>query len=230
MAKKPSERRHQDEHNDEPLDLDVTPFLNIMFMLILSILAMTAWTQLAMLNVQAPQIGGGDGGGGGDAPPDGLSQLNLTVFVLPDGFNVGASGATLDGNSEGRTGQPLIVKTLKQTNELVNEAIGCAGVDQRTKDSLRIPTGADETRRKAAVAALSAACPRYADEYTYDYARLQQKLIEVKKTFPTEESMIVSADGNTPYEVIIRIMDASRKTADGNLLFPAVAFAAGVVG
>ena len=59
MATKPSDRRHQEAENNEPLDLDVTPFLNIMFMLILSILAMTAWTQLAMLNVQAPQIGGG---------------------------------------------------------------------------------------------------------------------------------------------------------------------------
>jgi biopolymer transport protein ExbD len=229
MSKKSSERRHQDPHDEEPLDLDVTPFLNIMFMLILSILAMTAWTQLAMLNVQAPQIGGGEGGGG-DEPAEGLSQLNLTVFVLPDGFNVGASGATLDGNSDGRPGQPLIVKTMKQTNQLVNETLGCAGVDQRTKDSLRLPTGADDVRRKAALAALSAACPAYADEMTYDYSRLQQKLIEIKKSFPTEESMIVSADGNTPYEVIIKIMDASRKTADGNLLFPAVAFAAGVVG
>jgi biopolymer transport protein ExbD len=230
MAKKPSERRHQDEHNDEPLDLDVTPFLNIMFMLILSILAMTAWTQLAMLNVQAPQIGGGDGGGDGDEPAEALSQLNLTVFVLPDGFNVGASGATLDGNSEGRSGQPLIPKTLKQTNQLVNEVVGCAGVDQRTKDSLRLPSGADDARRKAALSALTAACPSYADEYTYDYAKLQQKLIEIKKSFPTEESMIVSADGNTAYEVIVKIMDAARKTSDGKILFPAVAFAAGVVG
>jgi biopolymer transport protein ExbD len=241
MAKKPSERRHQDEHSDEPLDLDVTPFLNIMFMLILSILAMTAWTQLAMLNVQAPQIGGGGGDGGGGDPSEALSQLNLTVFVLPDGFNVGASGATLDGNSEGRSGQPLIVKTLKKTNQIVNDALGCAGIDQRTKDSLRLPTGADEPRRKAALAALSSACPSYADEFTYDYAKLQQKLIEIKKSFPTEESMIVSADGNAPYEVIVKIMDAARRTPDevdpatherkpGKILFPAVAFAAGVVG
>jgi biopolymer transport protein ExbD len=230
MAKKPSERRHQDEHSDEPLDLDVTPFLNIMFMLILSILAMTAWTQLAMLNVQAPQIGGGEGGGGDGAPPEGLSQLNLTVFVLPDGFNVGASGTTLDGNSEGRTGQPLIVKTPKLTNQLVNEVLGCPGVDQRTKDSLRLPSGADDARRKAAIAALSVACPQYADELTYDFSKLQQKLIEIKKSFPDEESMIVSADGNTVYEVIVKIMDAARKTSDGKILFPAVAFAAGVVG
>lgn len=190
MAKrKPSERSHgQGGHDDEPLDLDVTPFLNIMFMLILSILAMTAWTQLAMLNVQAPQIGGGNtGDGGGVAPIEAPSTLNLTVFVLPNGFNVGASGATLDGNTEGRTGEPLIVKTQKTT------ASGKVVVD-------------------------------------YDYTRLQQKLIEIKRSFPDEESMIVSADGNVPYEVIVRVMDAARRSSDGKILFPAVAFAAGVVG
>jgi biopolymer transport protein ExbD len=196
MAKrKPSERMHGGHEDEEPLDLDVTPFLNIMFMLILSILAMTAWTQLAMLNVQAPQIGGGGGGGGDAAAPEELSTLNLTVFVLPDGFNIGASGATLDGNSDGRPGQVLIPKVPKRNSQgqPVVDGSGNAVVD-------------------------------------YDYTRLQQRLIEIKKTFPTEESMIVSADGNTVYEVIVRIMDASRRSADGKILFPAVAFAAGVVG
>jgi biopolymer transport protein ExbD len=185
MATKPSDRRHQEEGSDEPLDLDVTPFLNIMFMLILSILAMTAWTQLAMLNVQAPQIGGGASGGAGssDAP---ASQLNLTIFILKDGFNIGATGATLDGNSEGRPGQPLVTK-------------------------LEITQGGKKT-------------------VEYDYANLQRRLIEIKKTFPAEQSMIISADADVPYDVVIHTMDAARKSSDGKLLFPSVAFAAGVVG
>jgi biopolymer transport protein ExbD len=238
MAKKPSERRHRDEHSDEPLDLDVTPFLNIMFMLILSIIAMTSWTQLAMLNVQAPQIGGGEGSGSGGEPTEQLSQLNLTVFVLPDGFNIGASGATLDGNRDGRSGEPLVPKTSKSTDQVIEEALGCAGIDVRTKESLRLPLGGDEARRKgaddprrkAALAALSVSCPAYADEFTYDYSTLQQELIKIKKSFPDEESMIVSADGDATYDVIVQIMDAARKTSDGKILFPAVAFAAGVVG
>ncbi len=189
MAKrKPSERSHAEGANDDPLDLDVTPFLNIMFMLILSILAMTAWTQLAMLNVQAPQIGGGaNDGTGGVAPVEAVSTLNLTVFVLTDGFNIGASGATLDGNSENRTGEPLITK-----------------VERTTSSGKKI--------------------------IDYDYTRLQSKLIEIKRSFPDEETMIVSADGNVPYEVIVRVMDAARRSSDGKILFPAVAFAAGVVG
>ncbi len=185
MATKPSDRRHQEAENEDPLDLDVTPFLNIMFMLILSVLAMTAWTQLALLNVQAPQIGGGAAGGAGssDAP---ASQLNLTVFILKDGFNIGATGATLDGNSEGRPGQTLVTK-------------------------LEITEGGKK-------------------RIAYDYVNLQRRLIEIKKTFPAEQTMIISADGEVPYDIIIQTMDAARKSSDGKLLFPSVAFAAGVVG
>lgn len=187
-AQTPSDRRHrsaQAEGDDEPLDLDVTPFLNIMFMLILSILAMTAWTQLAMLNVQAPQIGGGAGAGGGpDEVP--ASQLNLTIFIMKDGFDIGATGATLDGNSEGRPGQRLVPKIE---------------VKQGGKTSVE-----------------------------YDYANLQRRLIEIKKSFPAEGSMIISADASVVYDVIIQTMDAARKSADGKLLFPSVAFAAGIVG
>ncbi len=187
MAPKPSARRHRNEGgDDEPLDLDVTPFLNVMFMLILSILAMTAWTQLAMLNVQAPQIGGSDSVGSGATDTAPQSQLNLTVFILKDGFNIAATGATLDGNSEGRPGQPLLPKV---------------NVTENGKT-----------------------------ESTYNFAGLQKRLIDIKKTFPTEESMIISADGDVPYDVVVQTMDAARKSSDGKLLFPGVAFAAGVVG
>ena len=183
MANKPSDRRHRHEGgDDEPLDLDVTPFLNVMFMLILSTLALTAWTQLAMLNVQAPQIGGGDGEG--EKPPS--SQLNLTLFILKDGFNIGGVNGTLDGASEGRPGQTLLPKI---------------NITQAGKTTT-----------------------------TYDFTGLQKRLIDIKKTFPTEASMIISADGDVPYDAVVQAMDAARKSSDGKLLFPAVAFAAGVVG
>ena len=186
-AQKPSDKRHrsaQAEGDDEPLDLDVTPFLNIMFMLILSVLAMTAWTQLAMLNVQAPQIGGGNSDGTEPEAP--ASELNLTIFIMKDGFDIGATGATLDGNSEGRPGQRLIPKIE---------------VTERGKKTIE-----------------------------YDYANLQRRLIEIKKTFLAEQSMIISADAGVVYDVIIQTMDAARKSSDGKLLFPSVAFAAGIVG
>ncbi len=180
---KPSDRRHPTGPGgeDDPLDLDVTPFLNIMFMLILSIMAMTSFTQLALLTVEAPKMGGS---AAAPTNPDEVpvSQLNLTVFVLKSGFNIAASGATLDGNAENRPGETLIPKT--QTKEGV----------------------------------------------TYDFRALNKKLIEIKKTFPIEENIIISADADVIYDDVIHTMDAARETEDGKVLFPSVAFAAGIVG
>ena len=185
-SSKERRKKHGGAHED-PLDLDVTPFLNIMFMLILSILAMTSWTQLAMLNVQAPQIGGGSTGGDAgskDTPPP--SNLNLTVFVLRTGFNIGATGATFDGNRDGRPGQPLVPKIqVQKGGKMVSE---------------------------------------------YDFDTLQKELIKIKQTFKAEQAMIISADADVNYDVIVHVMDAARKTSDGALLFPQVAFAAGIVG
>jgi biopolymer transport protein TolR len=179
---KPSERRHPTgPGGDDPLDLDVTPFLNIMFMLILSIMAMTSFTQLALLTVEAPKMGGSSAT---SPPPDDApaSQLNLTVFVLKTGFNIAASGATLDGAGENRPGEALIPKV--------------------------------QTKAGAA----------------YDFRALNRKLIEIKKTFPIEENIIISADADVIYDDVIHTMDAARETEDGKLLFPSVAFAAGIVG
>ena len=181
-ATKPSDRRHREAEGEEPLDLDVTPFLNIMFMLILCIMAMTSFTQLALLTVEAPKMGGAVAAPTPDEAQAPESQLNLTVFVLKDGFNVAASGATLDGNTEGRPGQPLIPKVTTQ------------------------------------------------EGVTYDYKALNKKLIEIKKAFPIEESIIISADADVIYDDIIHTMDAARETEDGKILFPSVAFAAGIVG
>src|SRR5688500_15897694 len=151
---KPSARRHPsggEEQSGEGLDLDVTPFLNIMFMLILSILAMTSWTQLSLISVQAPQLGPG--------PPDPTKDptveppppsLNLTIFILKDGYNIAASGATLDGGADNppRPGQTLLPK-----------------VSVKGKPS-------------------------------YDFEGLNKKLTDIKKTFPGEAGMIISADAD----------------------------------
>jgi biopolymer transport protein ExbD len=67
-------------------------------------------------------------------------------------------------------------------------------------------------------------------EDDYDYAALNKKLIEIKKNFPLEDNVIITADPEVIYERVVGTMDASRESADGKELFPAVAFSAGIVG
>jgi biopolymer transport protein ExbD len=109
MAKqKPSDRRKGGMDSDfkEP---DITPIMNLTFMLILALLTMASFLPLGLINIQAPQLGGG-ASGANQAPQDEEKKLNLTLFVTMAGFNIAASGATLDGSSEGRTGEPLVPK------------------------------------------------------------------------------------------------------------------------
>jgi biopolymer transport protein ExbD len=178
---KPSERRKvsNDETIPEP---DLTPMMNLAFMLILALITLAAFLPLGLITVQAPRLAGA--GGGQDKPKDEDEKppLNLTIFITKDGFNIAATGATLDGSSEGREGQPLVPKV--QTGE----------------------------------------------KQAYNFQDLNRRLIEIKKNFKDETSVIITADPDVIYEDVISTMDAARMSADGQILFPAVAFSAGIVG
>ena len=180
MANKPSERRKGDAGAEigEP---DLTPIMNLTFMLILALLTMASILPIGLITVQAPQIAGG-GGGGATPPPPTEKPLNLTIFVTLKGFNIAASGATLDGSTEGRPGEALFPKIKNEKGELV-----------------------------------------------FDFDRLNAKLTQIKKSFPLEQKVIITADESILYEDIVKTMDASRESPDGEELFPAAAFAGGIV-
>ncbi len=58
---------------------------------------------------------------------------------------------------------------------------------------------------------------------TFDFPGLARKLRTIKTAFPGATSVYVAADDNTPYEIIVKTLDATREDAQG-LLFPNVAF------
>ncbi len=54
----------------------------------------------------------------------------------------------------------------------------------------------------------------------YDYPALTRQLRTIKDRFPKETQLILSADGDVPYDVLVKTMDACReelvKSADGS--------------
>jgi biopolymer transport protein ExbD len=60
---------------------------------------------------------------------------------------------------------------------------------------------------------------------TYDYDALTAKMSEVKASFPQESKVIIAAEADTQYEVLVATMDATRETKDRKLLFPDVTLA-----
>ncbi|WP_342381409.1 biopolymer transporter ExbD [Myxococcus stipitatus] len=61
----------------------------------------------------------------------------------------------------------------------------------------------------------------------YDYAALNAWMVKIKSEFPKETKVIVGADGDIPYDVLIQTMDAIREEqgAQRRLLFPDVTLA-----
>jgi len=47
---------------------------------------------------------------------------------------------------------------------------------------------------------------------TYDYTALTQSMVNIKKEFPSESKVIVGAEGDISYEVLVSTMDAVRET------------------
>lgn len=163
-------------------DPDLTPIMNIAFMLILAMLTLSAALPLGLISVEAPQIS--PGGGGGAKNPDDAKPLNLTVFLTKKGISIGASGATLDGakDTPPRPGEALFPMKKK------------------------------------------------GDKDVYDFKALRRKLSNIKKGFPEENTVLIIADEDVIYDDIIKTMDAAREDDDGEILFPGVAFSAGIVG
>jgi biopolymer transport protein ExbD len=60
---------------------------------------------------------------------------------------------------------------------------------------------------------------------TYDYDALTAMMMKVKTEFPGESKVILAADAETSYEVLVGTMDATRETKDHKLLFPDVTLA-----
>jgi biopolymer transport protein TolR len=65
----------------------------------------------------------------------------------------------------------------------------------------------------------------------YDYKGLTKKLREIKSQPDNAQETKVNfnADANTPYDVVVATLDAMREDEDGKLLFPDVAFSAGIL-
>ena len=63
---------------------------------------------------------------------------------------------------------------------------------------------------------------------TFDYTALTESMVNVKKEFPSETKVIVGAEGDIPYEVLVSTMDAIRETPgkDRKVLFSDVTLGA----
>ena len=171
-----SKRKIRPKEEEETGELNIIPYLDILMNLIIFILlSMTGLATFGILNVNAPNYGGGSG----DNDPNQKPPLLLTVAIAPTGFFLAATGGVLPGVGEGA--QAGAAPAAGQPPTIAKKADG-----------------------------------------TYDYVALTDKMKEIKTAFPAESKVILAADKDIQYEILVGTMDALRETPDHRLLFPDV--------
>lgn len=190
MAKKPSERRN---FKDEGMELNLTPMMNLISILIPALLISTAFVEIAVVNVAAPAIGSAPEDQQ-DKPPD-KPPLNLTITITDQGYTVSTSGEIMPGPSGDGKGPtiPMAQKTVECKKFL----------------------GTVPPPRKTNVGSGKCEAPEDARPFmVYDVTTLQDKLVTIKDAFPDERRMIIGAEPDVEFEAITDVMDAGRDLKD----------------
>ena len=190
MARKPSERRN---YKEEDMELNLTPMMNLISILIPVLLLSSVFVEIAVLNVTAPAIGSA---AAADKPPEKPDRppLNLTVTITDQGYTVAASGAVLPGPG-GEKGPTYPVK---------QSTVAC----QRYVGTWPPPRARNRELPK---------CERSEQSlqfWVYDNEALTKTLVEIKEAFPDENRIILAAEPAIQYEAITDAMDASREGKD----------------
>jgi len=180
MAYKPSMRR---KNEDEEMELDIRPVMNLMVVLIPLLIAGAEWVKLSVIEINVPPAKSADGSGAGENKKDlkeKQKKLGLIIAISDEGITIGNAGAVLSGE----------------------EGDG--------------PT-----------------VPKLEDGH-YDYAKLREKLIDLKKKilgkgYVDENRAVITASANIEYQNIITVMDNLQTYTDEETnqvlpLFPEVNF------
>jgi len=106
----------------------------------------------------------------------------------------------------------------------------CPPVDEKPKVYLTISV---LNQGFAVLSSDAAAVPGFMEDKLangdYPYGRLQKHLREYKETYELANNVILAADSQVPYKVIMTTIDASREDGAGEL-FPGVTFGVAVTG
>ncbi len=122
---------------------------------------------------------------------------------------------------------------LRLTVAITDKGLIIGGADQIINpEGAEAPPPAEGEERPPTIPCKSGGTCTSPDDY--DYAELTRLLGLIKDEYPDEENVILLPESRIPYEVIVRVMDATRedrenKDASGKprLLFPYVVIAGG---
>lgn len=181
-------RRDRGGGGGETDDLDLVPFMNMVVILIPLLLLSVVFLKVGVINITSPKLSVGPPSE--KKPKKKEKPLNLTVAVADNGFRIGATGAILPPQD----GCPSDGPTLCLADDSID-------VEAKIKEARsQFEQGAVDQGKKLLDEAASA----------YDFMGLYNQLMKIKKEYPDETVVKISADPNIPYELIVQTMDVVR--------------------
>ena len=112
---------------------------------------------------------------------------------------------------------------------VTNQGIRILGANEYLYPGQAKTDDADEEKGKPDVPCKSNARCKGVDDY--NWSDLSQKLGQIKKAAQDDDgdsdSVVLISDNNIKYEILVKVMDTSRRSDDGTKLFPSVSIAGG---
>ncbi len=189
MARKPSERSSS---GTEPVSLNITPYLDIVTSIMLFMMVTsTGLVQIGVINVNAPRYSDPMDSGSMQEDKDQKDQEKKLNLTV---------GITYKGLFIAGVGGVLSADTTE------------GGEGSEAKPTIPLLTG-----DPACQDALAKGVPPPVS--CYDYSRLTMEMVKIKNQFPKESKIIIYAQPDVPYEILVKVMDATRQDSTGRALF-----------
>ncbi len=178
-------------------DLNLAPIMNLVMILIPLLLISIEFEKMGVINVSAPRINVGpvEEQDQPDEPP-----LNLTIGISSSGFTIAATGAKLmpmEGCPD--VGATICVDKSADVTTFMGEVKSL----RQQFDATRNNAFMEQSNEKL-----------NAVEEAFDYRRLYNKLVDIKKKYPDETVVNLGADPDIPFEILVRTMDTVRFKRD----------------
>lgn len=186
-------RRSRDDNEAEQGELNLVPFMNMVVVIIPLLLLSVVFLKAGVINITSPKLSVGPPSE--KKPKKKKKPLNLTVAIDSKGFRIGATGAILPPQKGCPEGGPTLC--------LADDSMDSSDVKQKVKQA-REAFASDSKSEAAAHKLLQEAAA------AYDWTGLYNELSEIKKKYPDETVVKVSANPDIPYSFVVRAMDVSR--------------------
>jgi biopolymer transport protein ExbD len=175
---------------EEDQELNLAPIMNMVVILIPLLLLSAVFVEVSVINITAPKLSVGPPS---NEPPPDEKPLNLTVTIGAKGLFIAAEGGNLPPVGSCPQGGPTICFKSDKSNVDVTSKFSEARAAMANGASM-------DEGEKIVRQGLAA----------YDWRSLYNELVKIKKQFPKETIINVSADPEIPYSAVVRLMDISR--------------------